>query len=58
MIRTPFFIFANAAAPTMPRVSSVSGVCTVMKSARAEKLVETYQLDADAAGASPVRIGS
>jgi len=32
--RTPFFILANAAGPTRPRVSGVSGVCTVMKSAR------------------------
>ena len=34
MMRTPFFMFANAAAPTSPRVSAVSGVCTVMKSER------------------------
>jgi hypothetical protein len=32
---TPSFIFAISAAPSMPCVSSVSGVCTVMTSARA-----------------------
>ena len=34
MMRTPFFIFAIAAASTMFVVFSVSGVCSVMKSAR------------------------
>ena len=34
MMRTPFFIFAIALASTMFLVLSVSGVCSVMKSAR------------------------
>ena len=34
MMRTPFFIFASAAASMMFLVFSVSGVCSVMKSAR------------------------
>ena len=37
MIRTPFFILAIASAEMMLRVSSVSGVCNVMKSARARR---------------------
>ncbi len=36
MMRTPFFILAIAAASMMLRVLSVSGVCSVMKSARAK----------------------
>ena len=35
MMRTPFFILANAVAPMRPRVSLVSGVWTVIKSALA-----------------------
>ena len=34
MMRTPFFIFFSAAASTMFLVFSVSGVCSVTKSAR------------------------
>src|SRR5262249_32099691 len=38
MMRTPFFIVAMAAASTMFLVLSVSGVCSVMKSARLNNL--------------------
>ena len=47
MMRTPFFILAIAAASMMLRVLSVSGVCSVMKSARAQQLVELDLLDAE-----------
>ena len=51
MMRTPFFILASAAASMMLRVFSVSGVCSVMKSARLKQLVELDLLDADVLGA-------
>ena len=51
MMRTPFLHLASAAASTMLRVLSVSGVCSVMKSARREDLVELHLLHADLDGA-------
>jgi len=51
MMRTPFFIFAKADASTMFLVFSVSGVCSVMKSARFEQLVELDLVHADVGGA-------
>ena len=47
MMRTPFFIAASDSRLMMLRVLSVSGVCSVMKSARRKQFVEFDLLDAE-----------
>ena len=51
MMRTPFFVLASALASIRLRVASVSGVCRVMKSARASSSSSVDLLDAEVAGA-------
>ena len=58
MMRTPLRIIAKAAAPTMPRVSSVNGACTVMKSERLKSSSRPTSSIPARAAASAVRIGS
>ena len=47
MMRTPCFVRASASRERMLRVASVSGVCRVMKSARASSVVEIDLLHAE-----------
>ena len=47
MMRTPCLVCASASRDRMLRVASVSGVCSVMKSARASSVVELDLLDAE-----------
>ena len=51
MMRTPFFVLASDLASRMLRVLSVSGVCSVMKSARCKQFVEFDLVDAEVGGA-------
>ena len=58
MMRTPRLVRASAARPRMPRVWSVSGVCSVMKSARASSVSRSAFSTPNSIARSGVRNGS
>ena len=58
MMRTPFFILAIASASMMLRVLSVSGVCSVMKSARANSSSSSTFSTPSSSARAPDRNGS